>query len=45
MSIDKYPSMFSRQLEAIVFVIFEIFFATHAILRIGQCHSDIVKLY
>ena len=38
---DKYPSIFSRQMEAIVFIIVQIFFATHAILKIGKYHSDI----
>ena len=36
MSNDKYPSIFSRQMEAIVFIILEIFFATHAGLKIGE---------
>ena len=34
MSKDKYPSMFSRQMEATVFMILEIFFATNAVLNI-----------
>jgi len=41
MSKDKYPSIFSRQMEAIVFVILQIFFATRAFLKIGEYHSDI----
>ena len=36
MSEDKYPSMFSPQMEAIVFIIFHIFFATRAVLKIGE---------
>ena len=36
MSKDKYPSMFSPQMEAIVFSIFQIFFATRAVLKIGE---------
>ena len=36
MSADKYPSMFSPQMEAIVFIILQIFFATHAVLEIGE---------
>ena len=36
MSKDKYPSIFSCQMEAIVFVILEIFFATRAVLKIGE---------
>ena len=35
MSKDKYPNIFSPQLEAIVFIILQIFFATHAVLKIG----------
>ena len=41
MSADKYPSIFSRQMEAIVFIILQVFFATRAILQIEACHSDI----
>ena len=33
---DKYPSMFSPQMEAIVFIIFQIFFATCAVLKNGK---------
>ena len=33
---DEYPSTFSRQMEAIVFIILQIFFATHAVLKIGE---------
>ena len=36
MSKDKYPAIFSRQMEAIVFIILQIFFATRAVLEIGQ---------
>ena len=36
MSKDKYPSIFSGQMEAIVFIILQIFFATRAILKIGE---------
>ena len=36
MSKDKYPSIFSPQLEAIVFIILQIFFATPAIFKIGE---------
>ena len=32
MSKDKYPSIFSCQLEAVVFIILQIFFATRAVL-------------
>ena len=34
MSKDKYPSIFSPQMEAIVFIILQIFFATRAVLKI-----------
>ena len=37
MSKDKYPSVFSPQMEAIVFIILQIFFATRAVLKIGEC--------
>ena len=33
MSKDKYPSIFSPQMEAIVFIILQIFFTTPAVLR------------
>ena len=36
MSKDKYPCIFSSQMEAIVFIILQIFFATRAILKIGE---------
>ena len=36
MSKDKYPSIFSPQMEAIVFIIIQIFFATRAIFKIGE---------
>ena len=32
---DKYPSIFSPQMEAIVFIIVQIFFATRAVLKIA----------
>ena len=32
---DKYPNIFLPQMEAIVFIILQIFFATRAILKIG----------
>jgi len=41
MSTDKYSSIFLCQMEAIVFIILEIFFATGAILKTGNYHSDI----
>ena len=36
MSKDKYPRIFSPQMEAIVFIILQIFFATRAIFKIGE---------
>ena len=36
MSKDKYPSIFLPQMEAIVFIILQIFFATRAVLKIGE---------
>ena len=36
MSKDKYPSIFLRQMEAIVFIILQIFFATRAVLKIEE---------
>ena len=36
MSNDKHPSIFSCQMEAIVFIILQIFLATRAVLKIGE---------
>ena len=36
MSKDKYPSIFSPQKDAIVFIILQIFFATRAVLKTGE---------
>ena len=36
MSKDKYPNIFSPQMEAIVFIILKIFFATHTVSKIGE---------
>ena len=36
MSKDKYPSIFSCQMKAIVFIILQTFFATRAVLKIGE---------
>ena len=35
MSKDKYPSIFSPQMEAIVFSILQIFYIARAVLKIG----------
>ena len=44
MSMDKYPSIFLHQMEAIVFIILQIFFATHAVLKIGE-YSQILPSF
>jgi len=36
MSKDKYPSSFSPQMEAIMFIILQIFSATRAVVKIGE---------
>jgi len=36
MSKDKYPSMFSCQMEAIVFIILQIVIRTRTVLKIGE---------
>lgn len=36
MSKDKYPNTFLRQKDVIVFIIFQIFFATRVVLNIGD---------
>ena len=36
MSKDKYPSIFSPQMETIVFIILQIVFATRTVLKIGE---------
>jgi len=36
MSKDKYPSIFSPQIQAIVFIVLQIFFVTRAVLKIGE---------
>jgi len=36
MSKDKYPSIFLPQMEAIVFIILQIFFAMRAVLKIEE---------
>jgi len=41
MSKDKYPTIFSRQMEVIVLITLQVFFATRAVLKIGEYHSDI----
>ena len=41
MTKDKYPSIFSRQMEAILFIILQIFLTKCASLKIGGYHDDI----
>ena len=36
MPVDKYPSVFSRQMEATVFIILQIFFAARGALKIKE---------
>ena len=36
MSKDKCPDIFLRQMEATVLIVFQIFFATRAVLKIGE---------
>ena len=36
MSKDKYPSIFSPKMATIVFIVLQIFFATRAVLKIGE---------
>ena len=43
MSKYKYASIFSRQMEAIVFIILQIFFATRAVLKIGVYLTIILR--
>ena len=38
---SKYPSTFLSEIGAVAFIILQIFFATHAVLKIGEYHSDI----
>ena len=44
MSKDKYSSTFSPQMEAIVFIILQIFNATRAVLKIGEYLNNRVFL-
>jgi len=38
---DKYPSPFSLQIEAVVIIVRHVVFATCAVLKVGEYHSDI----
>ena len=44
MSKYKYPSIFPRHMEAIVFIVLQILFATCSVLKIGEHHSDISQV-
>ena len=44
MSKDKYMRIFSSQMEAIVFIIFQIFYATCTGLKIGEYHLGNIQL-
>ena len=44
MSKDKYPGIFSPQIQTIVFIILQIFFATRAVLKFGE-NSRIVPSF
>jgi len=41
MSKDKYASIFLHQMEAIVFITLQTFFATHVVLKIGKYHLGV----
>ena len=43
MSKDKYPIIFSPQMEAIVFIILQIFFATRAVLKIRGYFTIVLR--
>ena len=43
MSKDKYPSIFLPQMATIVFIILQIFFATHAVLKIREYLTIILR--
>ena len=43
MSKDKNPSIFLRQMEAIVFIILQTFYATRAVLKIGGYLTIILR--
>ena len=42
MSKDKYPGIFPPQMETIVFIILQIFYATRAVLKLGDIRSGVV---
>jgi len=39
---DKYPNIFSPQMEATVFIILQIFFAMRAVLKIGEYYLTVI---
>ena len=42
MSKDKYPGIFPPQMETIVFIILQIFYATRAVLKFGDIRSGVL---
>ena len=40
MTKDKYLGIFLRRMETIVFIILQIFLATHTLFKIGEYHLD-----
>ena len=44
MLMEKYPSIFFHNMEAIVSIILQIFFATPTVLKIQEYHSDMMHL-
>jgi len=45
MSKDKYPRIFLPQMELIVFIILQIFFAMHAVSKIGEYSPVLAREY
>ena len=43
-SANKYPSIFRCQVESIVIIILQIFFATRTFIKFGEYYSDIPRL-
>ena len=44
MSKGKYPNIFSRQMEACMFLILQIFLATRAVLKVGEYINNSLHL-
>ena len=45
MLMEKYPSIFFHNMEAIVSIILQIFFATPTVLKIQEYHSDTCMMH